>query len=105
MQGSKATSRIKPEYYPILDEVVAILKKNPWMKLAVEGHIDNRGSAKLNQGLSEKRAKSVMDYLISSGIDGSRLSSRGYGFSRPAATNDTAAGRRLNRRVELRPIS
>ena len=95
---------IKTEYYPILNEVVAILQKNKSIQVLVEGHTDSRGSAKLNQNLSENRARSVMDFLISSGISGSRLSSRGYGFSRPAATNDTAEGRRLNRRVELRPI-
>jgi OOP family OmpA-OmpF porin len=95
---------IKTQYYPILNEVVAILQKNKNIQVVVEGHTDNVGSAKFNQGLSEKRAASVMKFLISSGISGSRLSSRGYGFSRPAASNDTAEGRRLNRRVELRPI-
>jgi OOP family OmpA-OmpF porin len=95
---------IKTEYYPILNEVVAILQKNKNIQVVVEGHTDNVGSAKFNQGLSEKRAASVMKFLISSGISGSRLSSRGYGFSRPAASNDTAEGRRLNRRVQLRPI-
>jgi OOP family OmpA-OmpF porin len=95
---------VKTEFYPTLNEVVAILQENKSLRLSVEGHTDNRGSAQLNQDLSEKRAKSVMDYLVSSGIDASRLSSRGYGFSQPAATNDTAAGRQLNRRVELRPV-
>ncbi len=97
-------SDIKAEYYPILDEVVAILQNNQSLQLAIEGHTDNRGSAEYNQRLSEDRAESVMNYLVSNGIDGSRLSSRGYGFSQPAATNETAAGRQLNRRVELRPI-
>jgi OOP family OmpA-OmpF porin len=95
---------IKTQYFPILNEVVAILQKNKSIQVLVEGHTDSIGSAKLNQTLSENRAKSVMDFLISSGISSSRLSSRGYGFARPAATNDTAEGRRLNRRVELRPI-
>ena len=97
-------SDIKTEYYPILNEGVEILQKNKSLQLVIEGHTDNRGSAKFNQALSEKRAKAVMDYLISSGIEVSRLSYRGYGSSQPAATNDTAAGRQLNRRVELRPI-
>ena len=95
---------IKTQYYPILNEVVALLQKNKDIQVVVEGHTDNRGSAKFNQNLSEKRAQSVMNFLISSGISGSRLSSRGYGFSRPAASNDTAEGRQLNRRVQLRPI-
>lgn len=95
---------IKTQYYPMLNEVVALLQKNKSIQVVVEGHTDSVGSAKLNQTLSENRAKSVMNFLISSGIAGSRLSSRGYGFSRPAATNDTAEGRQLNRRVQLRPI-
>ena len=95
---------IKTQYYPMLNQVVALLQKSKSIQVVVEGHTDSVGSAKFNQTLSEKRAKSVMNFLISSGIAGSRLSSRGYGFSRPAASNDTAAGRQLNRRVQLRPI-
>ena len=95
---------IKTEYYPTLNEVVAILQKNKSLELVVEGHTDSVGSAKFNQNLSENRAKAVMKFLVSSGIDSSRLSARGYGFSRPAASNETAEGRRQNRRVELRPV-
>ncbi len=95
---------IKSRYYPILDNVVAILQKNPSLRLEIEGHTDNRGSAEYNQPLSENRAKAVMDYFIARGIESSRLTARGYGFEKPAATNDTAAGRAQNRRVELRPV-
>ena len=95
---------IKPQAYPTLNEVVSILKNNPSMNLEIQGHTDNRGSAAFNQGLSENRAKAVMDYLVENGIDEGRLSAKGYGFSRPAASNDTPEGRSLNRRVELKPV-
>ena len=95
---------IKPASYPVLDEVVSILNKNPDLKVEIQGHTDNRGSARYNQGLSENRARSVMTYLAGQGVESWRLSSKGYGFSKPAATNDTAEGRALNRRVELKPI-
>jgi hypothetical protein len=95
---------IKPMYYELLDDVAAILKKNPGLKVEIQGHTDSQGSAKYNQGLSEKRARAVMEDLAGKGIDRSRLSYKGYGLTRPAATNDTPEGRALNRRVELKPI-
>jgi len=95
---------IKPSEYPILDSVARILIRNPSMKLEIQGHTDNRGSAKYNRRLSEKRAQAVMEYLVKKGIGTDRLSAVGYGFSRPAATNTTAQGRAMNRRVELKPM-
>jgi OOP family OmpA-OmpF porin len=95
---------IQSGYYPILDGVVAILQKNPSMKLEIEGHTDNRGAADYNRQLSENRAKAVMDYFITRGISPDRLSAKGYGFSKPADSNATAAGRARNRRVELKPL-
>jgi OOP family OmpA-OmpF porin len=95
---------IKSKYYSILNSVVTILQKNADLNLEIEGHTDNRGAADYNQRLSENRAKAIMDYLIARGISSNRLSARGYGFSKPAASNSTAAGRAQNRRVELRPI-
>ncbi|MGD9176202.1 MAG: OmpA family protein, partial [Desulfobacterales bacterium] len=95
---------IKPRYYPRLNSVVTILQNNSDLRLEIEGHTDNRGSADYNQRLSENRAKAVMDYLVARGIASNRLSARGYGFERPAASNATAAGRAQNRRVELRPL-
>jgi len=74
------------------------------MKLEIQGHTDNRGSAKYNKKLSGKRARAVMEYLVKKGISSDRLSAVGYGFSMPAATNTTAEGRAMNRRVELKPI-
>jgi OOP family OmpA-OmpF porin len=97
-------SDIRPASYPILDEVAAVLKKNPTLRVEIEGHTDSTGSASFNQTLSEQRAKAVMGYFISHGVSGERLSAKGYGPSRPAASNDTSAGRAMNRRVELKPI-
>lgn len=97
-------SSIKPLSFPILDEVVLIMKKNPGLKVEVQGHTDNRGDEKYNQKLSENRARSVMEYIKKEGIEQHRLSFVGYGFSKPAASNSTAEGRAQNRRVELNPI-
>jgi OOP family OmpA-OmpF porin len=71
------------------------------MKVRIAGHTDSRGSDEYNQRLSEARAKSVCEYLISRGISADRLSYIGYGESRPIDTNDTEEGRQNNRRVEL----
>jgi len=97
-------SDIKPMYYGLLDDVVAILKRNPGLRVEVQGHTDNVGSAEYNQDLSAKRAQAVMEYLAGKGIDSSRLSYEGYGLTMPSATNDTPEGRSMNRRVELKPI-
>jgi OOP family OmpA-OmpF porin len=93
---------IKPEAYPLLNEVVAILRKNTRTEVEIQGHTDQVGIAEYNQSLSEKRAKAVMDYLLEKGIEPERLSHKGYGFTRPVASNDTEEGRARNRRVELR---
>ncbi|MFC1515173.1 OmpA family protein [Thermodesulfobacteriota bacterium] len=95
---------IKPDYASRLDEVVAVMKKNPDLKFEVRGHTDNRGSEAYNQQLSENRAKSVVAYLVEAGIDAGRLTAKGYNFSEPIASNDTAEGMAMNRRVELAPI-
>jgi OOP family OmpA-OmpF porin len=97
-------SDIKPVSYPVLDEVLVVLRKNPSLKVEIEGHTDSTGSAAFNQTLSEQRAGAVMNYFTSNGISSARLSARGYGPSRPAASNDTSTGRAMNRRVELKPI-
>ena len=96
---------IKPRFYPELDAVVKVLNRNPSVKIRIEGNTDNIGTANYNMGLSERRAKAVMEYLVKAGIDKNRLSTIGYGFSKPIATNATDEGRALNRRVELTPLS
>lgn len=89
---------------PILDPVVRVLKANPGMRLEVAGHTDATGSMRLNQRLSQQRAEAVAAYFTAHGVDSGRLTAKGYGPSRPAATNDTADGRAKNRRVELTPL-
>ncbi len=94
---------IKPQFDYALDAVAKVLKMNPSVRIRIEGHTDNVGSAKYNVLLSERRANSVKVYLEKLGIDADRLSTIGYGFSRPIATDSTPEGRDLNRRVELTP--
>ena len=78
-----------------------MLKANPDLRILIESHSDARGAEAYNQTLSEQRAQSVMDYLVSQGVDASRLESRGYGESKPIAPNDTPANLQKNRRIEL----
>ncbi len=86
-----------------LDKVAASLKaRSDITSVSVIGHTDSSGAAAYNQSLSEKRAKSVMDYLVSQGVDAGVLSSKGMGESSPIADNGTAEGRAQNRRVELK---
>ena len=96
------SDRIRPESTPTLKEIGTMLKDHPDLKLTIEGHTDNVGSAQSNQALSEKRASAVRQYLVDSyQLDGARLTAKGLGASKPAAGNDTAEGRQQNRRVEL----
>lgn len=92
---------IKPESQPTVEQIVEMLKQNSNLKISIEGHTDNVGSDKSNQTLSENRAKSVMNAIISQGINKSRLSSKGWGTSKPIADNRTEEGRAKNRRVEI----
>lgn len=94
-------SEIKSRYYQVLDEVLYILRKNPFLKIEIQGHTCNIGSAAYNQRLSESRAYSVMNYFIANGIGKERLIAIGYGYSKPAASNFNEEGRILNRRVEF----
>jgi OmpA-OmpF porin, OOP family len=88
--------------YKGLDEVVKILKDNPDMNLAIDGHTDNVGNDALNQKLSDNRAAAVKNYFVSKGIAESRITSTGHGETAPIADNKTAAGRQKNRRVEMK---
>ncbi|MEL0455950.1 DUF5723 family protein [Flavobacteriaceae bacterium SZ-1-7] len=97
-------SSIKDESTDILKEIVGILNEYPSAKFSIEGHTDSVGKDSSNQTLSESRASSVMLYLIEHGVASNRLSSKGYGESKPIATNTTSAGRALNRRVEINLI-
>ncbi len=86
----------------VLDEALKILKRHPELKVEIAGHTDSVGSAEYNQGLSERRAKSVLDYLVANGASASNLTYKGYGESAPKADNGTKEGRAENRRVEFR---
>ena len=97
-------ANIKPESIPILDEVVDYLKANPNVKMEIQGHTDNKGTAAYNLKLSDRRAAAVKTYLVSKGIDADRLTTKGYGLTKPVAPNNTEEGRARNRRVEFKPI-
>lgn len=94
-------SSIKSQSEAVLGDIIKILKEYPNSKFTVEGHTDSVGSDKLNQDLSDARALSVKEYLTKNGIDEFRLSSKGYGESKPIDKNTTAKGRANNRRVEI----
>ena len=98
------SAEIKSEAYPMLDEASDILKKNPDLKVQIDGHTDNTGPAAYNMTLSERRANVVMEYFISKGVDAKRLTTKGFWFTKPAASNETEEGRAKNRRVELTPV-
>lgn len=97
------SAKLLAKSFKSLNDVAAILKEDVALKLDVEGHTDITGSDKINGPLSKNRAKSVYDYLTTkAGIDASRVSSEGFGSTKPIADNKTAKGRELNRRVEMR---
>ncbi len=87
-----------------LERLGKLLYDNPTLKIEISGHTDNKGSAELNKKLSDGRAKAVVDYLISKGITGDRLTYVGYGKDQPLASNDTEEGRQQNRRTEFKII-
>ena len=92
---------LRPESYIELNRVVKLLAENPAIEIEMAAHTDSRGSDEYNFKLSDNRAKSVMDYIISKGIPVNRITSHGYGETKPVSTNDTDDGRQLNRRVEF----
>lgn len=93
---------LKPESFPVLDELVAFLTRKDDERIEIGGHTDNVGKPAANIALSMERAKSVMAYIISRGIDANRLTAKGYGSSVPVESNATAAGRAINRRTEVK---
>jgi len=97
------SAELTPESHTILDGVAGILTKHPDLKVTIAGHTDSIGTAAYNKKLSQRRAESVMNYLISRGVNPANLTAVGFGEERPIASNDTAEGRAKNRRVELQP--
>ncbi|MDQ6974802.1 MAG: OmpA family protein [Mariprofundaceae bacterium] len=98
-QSNKAD--LTPSSHIAMEKAVATLKKRPDIQVEIAAYTDSRGKASYNQSLSNKRAHSVMSYLVNSGISSERLSAHGYGESNPIADNQTREGRAKNRRVEL----
>jgi outer membrane protein OmpA-like peptidoglycan-associated protein len=94
-------SKILESSFPSLNDLATYLNSNTNLKLALEGHTDNVGSETSNQTLSENRAKSVKDYLVSKGVAESRITHKGFGESKPIADNLTEEGKKQNRRVEF----
>jgi outer membrane protein OmpA-like peptidoglycan-associated protein len=84
-----------------LDNLTDLMKANPAMRIEVGGHTDNVGNDEANQKLSEHRASAVRDFLLAHGIAPDRVTAKGYGESRPVASNDTEEGRAQNRRTEV----
>jgi outer membrane protein OmpA-like peptidoglycan-associated protein len=97
-------AELKPESKIELNKVVAFLNYNKTVRLEISGHTDNSGDKTLNQKLSENRSQSVVNYLISMGIDASRLVARGYGDSKPVLPNTTMENKAKNRRTEMKVL-
>ncbi len=94
-------SEIKSESQKIIEQIAEMLKSNPTLKISVEGHTDNVGTSASNQTLSDNRAKAVRNAIITEGIDKTRLSSKGWGQTKPIAENKTEESKAKNRRVEI----
>ncbi len=96
---NKAT--LRPDAKPIIDQVVALMKNNPGLKIEIDGHTDNIGSHDYNVKLSQERAAAVVAAVVAGGIDAGRFKSAGFGPDKPVADNTKEEGRAKNRRVEL----
>jgi len=92
---------LKKESFVELNKVVDLLKQNPSVEIEIAGHTDNKGSDEYNHNLSQGRSQTVVDYIISQGIESFRLTAHGYGESKPIDTNDNEQGQANNRRVEF----
>lgn len=97
-----ASNKLTPKSLPELDKIADVMAKNPNYVLDIQGHTDSRGTEEYNNGLSDRRAKAAKEYLVKKGIVESRMTAKGYGEGNPMATNATAEGMALNRRVEFK---
>jgi OOP family OmpA-OmpF porin len=95
------SARLRKDQLAGLDRVLAVLAANPGLRVRLDGHTDNTGTAEFNFGLARRRAEAIRLFLSDAGIDPDRLQIRSFGPTRPIASHDTAAGRQKNRRVEL----
>jgi len=96
-----ASYELLPTSNAELDKLTALLKSNPTLRIELGGHTDNVGADAANMTLSDQRAQAVRDFVIAQGIDASRITAKGYGETKPVATNDTEEGRAQNRRTEV----
>ncbi len=101
IQFETGKSNIKPFSYPLLNQIANVLILNPTYLIEVQGHTDNVGGYDYNIALSESRAAAVRTYLIENGVTENRITSKGYGYNKPVASNKTTAGKAKNRRVEF----
>jgi OOP family OmpA-OmpF porin len=98
------SAEVKSEAYPMLNDAVMIMKKNPDLKVRIDGYTDSTGTEAYNLDLSERRAKAVEDFFVSRGIAPERITTKGFGIANPVASNKTKEGRAKNRRVEFTPV-
>lgn len=98
------SATVQPQFRGTLDKVAGVLSEYNRTYIDVYGHTDSTGSASYNQGLSERRAQSVADYLSTRGVQSARMATRGFGLSQPIASNETEDGRAANRRVEIKVV-
>lgn len=101
IQFDNGRATIRSEAHPVLEQITELLRMQPDLRISVEGHTDGVGAAASNQALSEQRAAAVVEWLVGTGVERSRLTSVGRGATKPVASNDTEEGRARNRRVEL----
>ena len=99
---SSNSSELSSESFPELDRVVTLIKENPFMVIEIAAHTDNVGSDPFNDLLSERRAQSVVNYLIENGVVAERLTAKGYGARNPMVSNTSDTNKAINRRVEFK---
>lgn len=104
LQFETGRATLKVESYQLLANLLEIMELKPDMKIEIAGHTDSDGDEATNMLLSEQRAKSVMNYLTSMGVSGSRIITKGYGETKPIADNTSSEGKSKNRRTEIRVL-
>lgn len=104
IQFQTASADIRPVSHKIIDEIITILARYPEMNLEIGGHTDSSGDSGYNRQLSQDRAAAVKQFMINKGVAANRLAARGFGDSRPVASNASATGRTQNRRVEFKVL-
>ena len=105
VEFATASATLTSASRPVLDGVAKDLREHPMVRVELQGHTDSRGADAFNLELSQRRADSVRDYLISQGVSGTRLEAKGYGETQPIADNATKLGQAENRRVVMKVIA